>query len=83
MPSLHLQNVPEDLYRRIEELAAADRVLLSEETLALLQQAVMKKSSTNGRRSQREVLDDIVRHRFALLPGMPSAVEMLREDRER
>jgi len=87
MPALQLDNVPEELYRRIEQLAAVEQVPLATEALHLLQEAVRQKPRPNGgsppERLQRAVLDDIIRHRFAPRPGMPSVVEMLREDRER
>jgi hypothetical protein len=89
MPVLHLDNIPDELFRRIEQLAEADRMPLAEETVHLLQQAVAFKQARGGAgapppvRSQREVLDDISRLRWAPPPGSPGVVEMLREDRER
>ena len=34
-------------------------------------------------RTQREILDEIIRNRITPAPGTPDSVEMLREDRER
>jgi len=85
MPSLLLDNVPNDLYRQLQELAEARQVPLAEETLHLLRLAVAQQQLNGGTapRSQREILEDIVRNQFPPWPGGPSVVEMLREDRER
>jgi hypothetical protein len=89
MPVLHLDNIPDELFRRIEQLAAADRMPMAEETVYLLQQAVARKQAPGEAgtpppvRSQREVLDDIGRLRWTPTPGSPGVVEMLREDRGR
>ena len=89
MPVLHLDNIPDELFRRIEQLAAADRMPVAEETVHLLQQAVALKQASGEAgtpppvRSQREVLDDIGRLRWTPPPGSPGVVEMLREDRGR
>lgn len=89
MSVLHLENVPDDLYHRIEQLAEADQVPLPEETLRLLQEAVARKPAgvmqpvALAGRSQREILDEIIRNRYTPAPGMPDSVELLREDRNR
>jgi hypothetical protein len=84
MPVLHLDNVPEELYRRIECLAAAEQVPVTEETLRLLQEAEERKPAEQlTGRSQREILDWIIRNRFTPAPGTPDSVELLREDRNR
>jgi len=82
MPVLHLDNVPEELYGRIAQLAAAERLPLLEETLRLLQQAV----EMNGRASRENVLpllEEIRRNRITPVTGAPDSVELLREDRSR
>ncbi len=87
MAELHLESVPENLLCRLEKLAAADQVPLAEEVLRLLHEVVGQKQIANGGlrtgRSQREILDDISRHRYQPAPGTPDSVELLREDRNR
>lgn len=85
MPVLHLENVPDELYRRIERLAAAEQRSVTEETLRLLQEAVTLKPTAGNMtgRSQGDILDWIIRNRFAPVPGTPDSVELLREDRNR
>ena len=87
MAILHLENVPAELYGRIEQLACADRLSPAEEAVRLLHDAVRQKLPGNGGPSpglsQREIIEDIIRNRFRLQPGTPSVVDMLREDRQR
>lgn len=82
MPVLHLENVPEELYGRIEQLAAAEQIPLTEETLRLLRQAVEM-----NRRTSREnvvwLLEEIRRNQITPAEGTPDSVELLREDRGR
>jgi hypothetical protein len=82
MPVLHLDDVPDELYERIEQLAAAEQVPLTEETLRLLRQAVGLQRA-GGRASVRALLEQM--HRNAITPtaGKPDSVELLREDRGR
>ncbi len=87
MAELHLENVPEDLLWRMEQLAAVEKVPLAEEALRLLHEAVAHKQQGNGGlaagRSQREILDEIIRNRYQPAPGTPDSVELLGEDRNR
>jgi hypothetical protein len=88
MPTLHLDNVPDELYHQLEHLAAADQIPLAEETLRLLKEAVRSKQPGNGysppaTRTQQEILEEIVRNRYTPAPGTPDSRELLREDRNR
>lgn len=82
MPVLHLDNVPEDLYGRIEQLAAAEQIPLTEETLRLLRQAVDMNRPTS-RANVNALLEEIRRNRITPPPGTPDSSELLREDRGR
>ena len=82
MPVLHLENVPEELYGRIEELAAAEQVPLTEETLRLLRQAV-DMSRRTARANDLPLLEEMRRNLITPAPGTPDSVELLREDRGR
>jgi len=82
MPVLHLENVPEELYGRIEELAAAEQVPLTEETLRLLRQAV-DMSRRTARANVLPLLEEMRRNPITPAPGTPDSVELLREDRGR
>lgn len=80
MATLHVRNVPDDLYERIRHRAAIERRSLSAEVVTILEQVV-------GQRPEaRLVLDRIVRRRRQLkrtAGQFPSSVELLREDRSR
>jgi plasmid stability protein len=80
MPVLHLQDVPLDLYQRLQRLAAAHQRTPEGEALALLQEHL--RAAPPGP-SQAELLADLKRRSFRLPPGTPDSVDLLREDRER
>jgi hypothetical protein len=82
MPVLYLDNVPAELYGRIEELAAAEQIPLAEEILRLLRQAVDLNRPT-GRAEVMPLLEQIRRNRITPAVGTPDSVELLREDRGR
>ena len=86
MPELRLENVPAELFQRIERLAAADRLPMAEETLRLLQHAVDAIDSgveANARSHVAALLEEISRNRITPAPETPDGVELLREDRAR
>ena len=80
MPILHVRNVPEDLYERIKQLAAARNRSISAEVITLLARAVEQPA-----RSQDEILDAIQRRRFfqPVNAGAPDSTSLLRQDRSR
>jgi len=80
MPTLHVRNVPEELYQQIRKQAAAKNRSLSAEVVVLLQRAVME-----SEQDQSEVLAGIRRRRFfrPAEAGAPDSLTLLREDRAR
>ena len=80
MPILHVRNVPEELYERIQQRAQSQHRSISAEVLSLLREALEA-----SERPQARVLGDIRRRRFyrPAEAGAPDSVELLREDRER
>jgi hypothetical protein len=80
MPVLHLEDVPADLYARIEELAAAHKRSVASEAVRLLRHGL---GADAGGRSQADLLAEMRRRSFTPPPGTPDSVELLREDRER
>ncbi|HTU89452.1 MAG TPA: hypothetical protein VMF69_05090 [Gemmataceae bacterium] len=82
MAALHLQNVPEDLVRRIERLAERVRQSPEEIIVHLLQEAVPSES-TERRQRVRELLDRIRQNPIVPTSDTPDSVELLREDRNR
>lgn len=80
MATLHVRNVPDDLYTRIRERADSSNRSLSAEVVVLLTSALDGTKPT-----PREVLADIRRRRFfrPSEAGAPDVTELLREDRNR
>jgi hypothetical protein len=82
MGVLHVDNVPEDLLRRIETLAKRERQSPEDTIVQLLEQAVPHDMS-DARKQVRDILDRIRQHPIVPSPGTPDSVELLREDRNR
>jgi len=79
MAILHVRNVPDDLYERLQKRAAAERRSLSAEIISILERQVPPHGPAC------EVLAEIDRlnERHPWPADLPDAVEMLREDRSR
>jgi len=80
MAILHVRDVPEGLYERLKERAAAQRRSLSAEVITLLEWAVV------ARDHQPEATLEAIRLRRAFSPaeaGAPDSTTLLREDRDR
>ena len=80
MPTLHVRNVPEKLYRRIREVASSRSESLSAAVVSLLDDAV---EDQHRRSRQGRVLSQIRRRRFTASKAAPSSLALLREDRRR
>jgi len=83
MPTLHVRNVPERLYSRLQHRAEAEQRSLSAEVVLLLEQSI---TADEDRATQADLLKQMRRHRRAFCPasvGAPDSVDLLREDRER
>jgi len=80
VPILHVRNVPEDLYDRIKQQAAASNRSISAQIITMLERAIEQPL-----RSQSEILDGIRRRRFFRPAefGVSDSTELLREDRSR
>jgi plasmid stability protein len=80
MPTLHVRNVPNELYERIRGQAQANHRSISAEVIVLLNQVLAETW-----RPQSEVLASIQRRRFfrPAAVGAPDSVTLLRQARER
>ncbi|MCJ7624596.1 MAG: hypothetical protein MUO76_13935 [Anaerolineaceae bacterium] len=80
MPILHVRNVPEGLYARIKQQAAAQNRSISAHVITLLTYA-----AEHRLQYQSEILNGIQRRRFftPVNEGAPNSTTLLREDRER
>lgn len=80
MATLHVRNVPDEMYARLRERAETSHRSLSAEVLILLRDAL-----EDGKPSQREILAEVRRRRFFRPSdvGAPNSTDLLREDRGR
>ncbi len=80
MPTLHITDLPEELYQRIQERAQSTNKTVEAEVIALLERALWQMD-----RSQEAILAAARRRRLSW-GGKAAAidsVDLLREDRER
>jgi plasmid stability protein len=83
MPTLYVENVPDDLYEALRERARKQRTSIAAEVLSLLEKDVPTAKEL-GRRKQAVARILRLASRKPLSPGPhPSTEEMLREDRAR
>jgi plasmid stability protein len=80
MPILHVRNVPDELYARLQRRAEGQRRSLSAEVIMLLDWALEQ-----AERMPEDVLASIRSRRFfdPIAAGAPDSTTLLREDRER
>lgn len=80
MPTLHVRNVPDTLYRRLRQHAQEQNRSLSAEVIMLLASALDEQHD-----SQTKLLDSIRRRRFynPADANAPDSTTLLRQDRER
>ena len=78
MHTLHVRNVPNELYTSLRQRARERKTSISRETIRLLTRALR-----TDRQGVRELLQQIESDRPAARAGTPSAAELIREDRDR
>ena len=80
MPTLHVRNVPDELYERIRARAQSQGRSITSEVIHLLQRAL-----SQDRGDQEEILSGIQRRRFfrPTAANAPDSTTLLREDRPR
>jgi hypothetical protein len=82
MPVLHLENVPADLLKRIEQLAQRMQQAPEATVIQVLEQAVPR-DLNDERKRVREILENIRQSPIVPRPDTPDCMELLREDRNR
>jgi len=83
MPTLYVENFPEDLYSALRKQAKLRRKSIAQEVISLLEAHV---STPQELARRRELLQKALRHSARRSPAsgpFPSTEEMLREDRAR
>ncbi len=83
MPTLYVENVPEDVYKALRKRAKDNSKSIASEVIELLKQHIPTEAELKRRSEFYDRLAEL-RARPPLTPGpFPSAEEMIREDRER
>ena len=82
MAILHVRNVPDEMYQRLQRLAEQRKRSLSAEVVTILERGIEEEER---RSTQRELIEKIRRERFRYPEGtqVPDSYELLREDRAR
>src|SRR5689334_3438812 len=85
MPVLHLPDVPNEVYERLQQLAAAHHNTLEVEAVMLLNNLLRDQQPARRSQvdSQVELLAELRRRSFTPPPGTPDSVTLLAEDRRR
>ena len=79
MHTLHIRNIPVDLYKSIRSLAQARNRSLNGQVVAMLSEAAKMQEHMI---SQADALVSIQRRRFTPPAGTKTSLELLREDRK-
>lgn len=83
MPTLYVENVPDDIYKALRKRARANNTSMAAQVIAILKQSVPTEAELKRRREFYDRMAEL-RNKPPLTPGpFPSAEEMIREDRER
>lgn len=88
MATIHVENVPEELYAKLQQLATSQNRSISAEVVSLLESALQTKAKqpqSDKPKSVAEILADINRRR-ELRPadlGLPDSTALIRADRDR
>jgi plasmid stability protein len=82
MATLHVRNVPEKLYKRIQKLAEEENRSVTAEVIQLLSQGLQTREV---RRNAASVIDRIQNRtkRLVLPRGWTDSVDLIHEDRHR
>ncbi len=83
MPTLYVENVPEDLYEALRERAKAENKSISAEVISLLRTNVPTPEEIQRRTKVLERTKKLRARKSPAKGPFPSIVEMLREDRDR
>lgn len=81
MPLLQVRDMPEDLYKKLAEIAEEDNRSIAQETIALLKKALSYTKSKQARR--KRILNKIYNNPIPNIDTFPAPAALIREDRER
>lgn len=88
MATLHIQDVPDDLYERLQQLAAAQKRSINAQVVNLLESALQAEFQQHQDETPKftaEILAESRRRREQLPTdlGLPDSTTLIREDRDR
>ena len=83
MATLYVENVPDDLYEALRSRAKARRRSIAAEVLALLEENIPTAQELKSRHEWVRKLPRLRKMETGAGGALPSAEEMIREDRER
>ena len=82
MSTLYVRNFPEELHRKLRELAVRNKRSMNDEAVALICKALGEEDIYQKRASILKRIAEI-RTRRPATPNSANSLELLREDRER
>ncbi|MBD1833811.1 hypothetical protein H6F61_14240 [Cyanobacteria bacterium FACHB-472] len=89
MATLHLPNVPDDLYEKLKQLAASHNRSIDAQVITLLESALPTETKPPQNNTPNKDVQEILaesRRRRRLNPadfGLPDSTTLIREDRDR
>lgn len=81
MPTIQVRDLPEDIYRRLAQVAKDENRSITQQTIVLLQEGLGIKHSNKERR--RALLERIRNREIEIKSNSLDPVELIREDRNR
>lgn len=82
MSTLYVRNFPEELHRKLRELAARNKRSMNDEAIALICKALGEEDVYQKRSAMLKRIAEI-RAKHLASPDSVNSLELLREDRER
>jgi plasmid stability protein len=83
MPTLYVENVPDELYRGLRQRARENRSSIAAEIISLLEQNIPTTAEMKRRQQFYQRMAKFRARRAESSGPFPTAEEMIREDRER
>ncbi|MGB8583669.1 MAG: hypothetical protein WCD47_22820 [Candidatus Sulfotelmatobacter sp.] len=83
MPTLYVENIPDDLYRALRKRARENRKSIAAEVISLLERNVPTAKELQARREFYDRMTELRAVRSQNSASFATAEEMIREDRNR
>jgi plasmid stability protein len=83
MPTLYVENIPDDLYQALRKRARENRKSIAAEVISLLERNVPTAKELQGRRQFYKRMAELRSRQPESSGPFPTVEEMIREDRDR